>query len=159
MSKVGILSSAGITRFHRYYDPLRSPKQPSLALTSCWLVSISGSTAGVSRVPCAFLCMHVVVITPASPMEAVRSYSSIISGLPRQVGGSAPALTVSRPIQRSFALQPTCSQSRQNDSLHRRLQQLRYLRYCFDRYRVERTSSRVGLSPTEKHRLITAHDL
>ena len=40
MSKVGTLSSAGITRFHRYYDPLRSPKQPSLALTSCWLVSI-----------------------------------------------------------------------------------------------------------------------
>src|ERR1039458_3173282 len=38
MPKVRLLSSAGITRFHRYYEPLRSPKQPSLALTRCRLV-------------------------------------------------------------------------------------------------------------------------
>ena len=40
MSKAGTLSSTGITRFHRYYDPLRSPKQPCLALASCRLVPI-----------------------------------------------------------------------------------------------------------------------
>src|SRR5687767_11187537 len=28
MSEVRVLGSAGITRFHRYYDPLRGPGQP-----------------------------------------------------------------------------------------------------------------------------------
>jgi hypothetical protein len=90
-------------------------------------------------------------------MEAVRSYPSISGGLPRGAGGSAPALCVSRPARRSLKLQPTCSQSRYNDPLHRRLQRLCYLYRCFGCYRVKRTSSRVGLSPTEKHRLVTAH--
>jgi len=35
----------------------------------------------------------------------------------------------------------------QIDPLHRRLRQLRYLHRCFDCYRVERTSSRAGLTP------------
>ena len=39
------------------------------------------------------------------------------------------------------------------DPLHRRLRQLRYLRCRFDCYRVERTSSRAGLSPAEVQRL------
>jgi hypothetical protein len=101
--------------------------------------------------------MHVAVNTPAGPMEAVRSYPSISGGLPRGAGASAPALCVSRPARRSLKLQPTCSQSRYNDPLHRRLQRLCYLYRCFGCYRVKRTSSRVGLSPTEKHRLVTAH--
>ncbi|HEY4051294.1 MAG TPA: hypothetical protein VGM27_30900, partial [Acidobacteriaceae bacterium] len=36
---------------------------------------------------------------------------------------------------------------------HRRLQQIRYLLCCSDCYRVERSSSRVGLSPTVVQRL------
>jgi hypothetical protein len=44
-------------------------------------------------------------------------------------------------------LRPTNLPSRQSDPLHQRLQQLRYLCYCSDCYRVERTSSRVGLLP------------
>ena len=40
MSKVRFLLSTGITRFHRYYEPLRSPRQPSLALARCRLVPI-----------------------------------------------------------------------------------------------------------------------
>ena len=44
-----------------------------------------------------------------------------------------------------------------SDPLHRRLQQFRCLHYCSDCYRAERTSSRVGFSPTMNHRLFTAH--
>jgi hypothetical protein len=44
-----------------------------------------------------------------------------------------------------------------SDSLHRRLQQLRCLRRCFDCYRVERTSSRTGLTLAVDHHLFTAH--
>ena len=40
-----------------------------------------------------------------------------------------------------------------HDPLHRRLQRFRRLYRCFGCYRVERTSSRAGLSPAEKHRL------
>jgi len=40
-----------------------------------------------------------------------------------------------------------------SDSLHQRLQQSRCLHYCSDCYRVERTSSRAGLTPAVDHRL------
>ena len=43
------------------------------------------------------------------------------------------------------------------DLLHRKLRQLRCLHYRFDCYRVERTSSRVGVAPARVHRLCTAH--
>jgi hypothetical protein len=91
--------------------------------------------------------------TPAGLMKFVRSYDSISFGLPRNRGGSAPALVFSRPAQRLLALRPACSPSRQCDLLHRRLQQLRCLRRCFDCYRVERTSSRAGLTPAVDHHL------
>jgi hypothetical protein len=97
--------------------------------------------------------MHVVVITPAETMEAVRSYPSIAISLSRTDSGSASALFFSRLAQRSLRLQPTCSRSRLNDPLRRRLQQLRCLYCCFGCYRVERTSSRAGQTPAEKHRL------
>jgi hypothetical protein len=43
------------------------------------------------------------------------------------------------------------------DPLHRKLRQLRCLRCRFDCYRVERTSSRAGVTPAEVQRLFTAH--
>src|SRR5437667_8109344 len=45
-------------------------------------------------------------------MEFIRSYRSISFGLPTNRGGSAPALSVSGPAQRSLALRPACSPSR-----------------------------------------------
>src|SRR5260370_41119768 len=59
--------------------------------------------------------------------------------------------------QRAPTLRLACSPSRLRDPLHRRLQQLRCLRRCFDCYRVARTSSRAGLPPAVDHRLFTAH--
>ena len=44
-----------------------------------------------------------------------------------------------------------------NDPLHRKLRQLRCLRCRFDCYRVERTSSRAGVTPAEVQRLFTTH--
>ena len=44
-----------------------------------------------------------------------------------------------------------------SDPLHRKLRQLCCLRRRFDCYRVERTSSRAGVSPAEVQRLFTAH--
>jgi hypothetical protein len=150
------LPSTGIARLHRSYGPLRHPRRPSLSLASCWLIT-TAITAGASRVASAPLCLHAVATTPAGPMEPVRSYCSIVIGLPRFSGGSAPASPVSRPAQRSLTLRPARSPSRLCDPLHRRLQQLRYLHRSFGCYRAERTSSRAGLSPAVDQRLFTAH--
>src|SRR5260370_29586720 len=97
--------------------------------------------------------MHVAVTTPAETIDFVRSYSSIVSSFPRKRSGSASAFSVLRLAQRLLTLQPTCSPSRLNGPLHQRLRRLCYLHRRFDCYRAERTSSRVGLAPTEKHRL------
>jgi len=140
-----LLPSPGVTRLHRYYELLRHPKRPGLSLTSCQLIHLA-ITAGTSRVAYGPLCLHAVANTPAGLREFVRSYISINFGLPRNRGGSAPALVFSRPAQRLLTLRPACSPSRQCDLLHRRLQQLRCLRRCFDCYRVERTSSRAGFN-------------
>src|SRR4029077_4158723 len=50
--------------------------------------------------------------TPAGLMEFVRSYHSIRFGLPRNGGGSAPALVFSRLAQRLLTLRPARSPSR-----------------------------------------------
>jgi hypothetical protein len=103
--------STGVTRLHRYYEPLRHPKRPGLSLTSCPLIRTT-VTAGTSRVAHDPLCLHAVAKSPAVRMEFVRSYDSIRFGLPRNRGGSAPASTFSRPAQRLLTLQRTCSPGR-----------------------------------------------
>src|SRR5690348_2614783 len=57
-------------------------------------------------------CLHAVANTPAGLMEFVRSYHPTNFGLPRNRGGSAPALVFSRPAQRSLTLRPARSPSR-----------------------------------------------
>jgi hypothetical protein len=66
------LPSTGVTRLHRYYEPLRHPKRPGLSLASCQLIH-TAITAGTSRVAHGPLCLHAVATTPAGRMEFVRS--------------------------------------------------------------------------------------
>ena len=105
-------------------------------------------------------------------MLRLVSYAYMPSPLPRQVQWSlfarasplsaafpcvtvrsAPAITFSGPAQRSLTLRPARSPSHQRDPLHRKLRRLGYPRRRFDCYRVERTSSRAGVSPAEVQRL------
>jgi hypothetical protein len=69
-------------------------------------------TAGASRVASGLLCLHAIAITPAGPMELVRSSLSIVCGLPCVTVRSAPAIVVSGPAQRSLTLWPARSPSR-----------------------------------------------
>ena len=57
-----------------------------------------------------------------------------------------------RVAARTLARSPIC------DQLHRRLQPFRHLHDCSGSFRLER-SGRVGLAPTGKRRLVTAHTL
>jgi len=69
-------------------------------------------TAGVSRVASGLLCVHAIAITPAGPIQLVRSSLSIVNGLPCVTVRSAPAIVVSGPAQRSLTLWPARSPSR-----------------------------------------------
>jgi hypothetical protein len=86
------------------------PTRPGLSLASCQLI-LTAITAGASRVASGLLCVHAIAITPAGPMELVRSSISTISGLPCVTVRSAPAI-VSGPAQRSLTLWPARSPSR-----------------------------------------------
>ncbi len=97
--------------------------------------------------------IHAVATTPAGLMGLIRSCFPINVGLPRRKGGSAPALPVSRPAQRLLTLRPARLPSRLRDPLHRRLQQICCLPCCFDCYRAERSSSRMGFAPVVDQRL------
>src|SRR5207249_8125699 len=77
---------------------------PGLTLARCQLVT-TATTTRASRVAAGSFCLHAVAITPAGLMELIRSYFSINVGLPQNHGGSAPALIVSRPAQRSLTVE------------------------------------------------------
>jgi hypothetical protein len=95
----------------RYYEPLRHPTRPGPSLTSYRLIP-TATTAGASRVASGLLCLHAIAITPAGPMELVRSSFSIANGLPCEKVRSAPAIVFSGPAQRSLSLWPARSPSR-----------------------------------------------
>ena len=126
---------------------MRRAYRQSLFLSSLLASAFNGSPFPPPELP-GFSGTTSFFAIPVSPAGLSRAAScSTNFGLPRNRGGSAPALVFSRPAQRLLSLRPACSPSRLCDLLHRRLQQLRCLRRCFDCYRVERTSSRAGLTP------------
>src|ERR1700730_17592358 len=146
------LPSTGVTRLHRYCEPLRHPSRPSLSLTSCQLIR-TAITAGTSRVAYGPLCLHAVANTPAGLMELVRSYRSINFGLPTKPGRVGSCISLFEACS-AFTHVTACTLAKSpSDSLHQRLQQFRCLHYCSDCYRVERTSSRTGLTPAVDHHL------
>jgi hypothetical protein len=80
------LPSPGITRLPRYCGPLRHPRRPGLALTSCQLVAVA-TTAGASRVASGPLCLHAVANTPAGPMGPFARLLPSTSAFPRFSAG------------------------------------------------------------------------
>jgi len=131
------------------------PVQPGLSLASCQLIH-AAITAGTSRVAYGPLCLHAVANTPAGLLELVRSYRSTNFGLPTNRGGSAPALSVSGPAQRSLTLRPARSPSRLATLCTRGFSSLVAFNCCSDCYRVERpVPGRV--TPAVDHRLFTTH--
>src|SRR5260370_37100205 len=146
------LPSTGVTRCRQYYQPLRHPSQPGLPLASCPLIHTE-ITAGTSRVAHDPLCVHAIANTPAGLMEFFFSsrrrhtrfkcdWSSDVCS--SDLFGACSAFT--KVTACTLAKSPS-------DSLHQRLQQFRCLHYCSDCYRVERTSSRTGLTPAVDHHL------
>ena len=112
---------------------------------------------GVSRVACGLLCIHAVATTPVQPIGPRRSCRPIDGSLPCSPRRSAWTLVFSRRAQRSLRLRPGCS-----PTSFRGL----YIK-DFNGF-VTATAApiatgwsdrcRVGLTPTEDRRLVTAYE-
>src|SRR5437660_9177066 len=111
------------------------------------------SLCTTSRVAHGPHCVHAVANTPAGRMELVRSYNFIRFGLPTKPGRVGSCITIFGACS-AFTHVTACTLAKSpSDSLHQRLQQSRCLHCCSDCYRVERTSSRAGLTPAVDHHL------
>src|SRR5215475_11536040 len=106
------------------------------------------------------------------PVERFRRSNQVVSYLglnPRESSsGGRPSLCNSQVGScnccfgacSAFTLVTACTLAESPcDPFHRELRQLRCLHYRLDCYRVERTSSRAGVTPAEVQRLFTAHFL
>src|SRR5205823_2197005 len=111
--EVRALPSAGITRPHRSYDPLRLPDWPPPFLATFGDATPSQSRASPTH--CRSPSLHAVLTTPVDRIRCVlvvamaRSRAGILPcpcSLPRFSGGSASTSSLSRPAQALHALRP-----------------------------------------------------
>ena len=104
------LSSTGITRRLQSYGPLRHPDRARPAPRG-GPVGACHATDGASRVASIPPSMRAAANTPAEPASALIARFPADGSLPRFTAGSASALPVSRPAQRSLSLRPAWSLS------------------------------------------------
>ena len=102
MPEVGALRSTGVTRLHHYYDPVRLP--PPTATRRDVEARASPAT-GLPR------CSNHSAYVPCPLPRRIGTGACvdcfpIPRGLPQTLGGSASALSFSRPAQASLALRP-----------------------------------------------------
>ena len=103
------LPSTGITRFQRYYGPLRHLDQPGPSLAGVPLKVTRLHRIEASRVASDFLCRHAGAYTPAESRNAFVARFFPDDGLPRFDIGSASAMDVSRLRWRSRLFRPVDS--------------------------------------------------
>src|SRR5258706_12515270 len=107
------LPSTGITQLHRYYEPLRHPKAPSLSLAGFQLVVALTTPWGV---PCCvrFPCVHAAATTPAQRLGVLfRSVTQPCQPSPKGLS-VRPAHRPSRDLLSVyFSLRPAHSRCHQ----------------------------------------------
>src|SRR5437870_4583042 len=150
------LPSTGITRLQRYYEPLRHPRAPGLSLAGFRLVVAPTTPWGFPCCVC-FPCVHAVATTPAQRLGVpLRSFA-----LPYQ---PSPKGSSGRPAHRPFrGLLGVHSRY----GLHTRAVTVYRdtLSEGFSHFVTSMAAPvasgwsgcRVGLTPTGKRRLSTAH--
>src|SRR5262249_47574692 len=143
-------------QLQRSYEPLRHPKAPGLSLAGFQLVVALTTPWGF---PCCvrFPCVHAVATTPAQRLGVLlRSFTPSRISLPRKgyrVGLRIVLFEACSAFTRVTAC--TLALSPMRDTPSEGLQLFRHLPSCSGCFRLERC--RVGLSPTGKRRLATAH--
>src|SRR6202045_4835565 len=149
------LPSTRVTRFQRYYKPLRHPTAPNLSLAGVWFV-FPDPAPGLPVLRALSLCACCRHYPGAAAGRRRRSSPPAVSAFPDNVVGSACTSSFSRPPQRSLALRPAHS---------RRHLYVTCYTEGFSHFVTSMTAPvasgwsgcRVGLAPTGKRRLVTAH--
>jgi len=149
----GPLPSTGVTRLHRYYEPLRHPPGPSTR-SACW----SRRTTTQLGFPC-FPLLLAGMLSPTTPAKRVGHvvHFPARASLPPVQAGSAFASCISGPPRCSLALRPTSSRTARSCLLSPRLRPLRYLHDRWDSYPAGTTFAGAGLAPAGSTNLCTAH--
>ena len=150
-----LLSSTGITRLHRYYGPLRHPNAPGLSLTGVRLL-IPVTHWGF---PCCvrFPCVHAAATTPVQRLGVLDAH--LTQPCQPSPEGS-PGRPAHRPFRGLLGVHSRCG-------LHTRAVTV-FRDPLSEGFRHFVTSMpapvasgwsgrRVGLAPTGKRRLFTAH--
>src|ERR1700729_1770435 len=152
------LPSTRVTRFPRYYEPLRHPRAPGLSLTGVRLVlsSLTWPRLGLPVLRALSLCTCCRHYPGAAAGRRPRSSHPAVPAFPDNVVGSACTSSFSRPARRSLALRPAHSRGH-----------LYVTSYTegFSHFVTSMTAPvasgwsgcRAGLAPTGKRRLVTAH--
>src|SRR2546430_11363006 len=130
--------SAGITRHHRYNEPLRLPRAPSLSLTGVRLI-IPDHALGSPVLRTLSLCTCCRHYPGAAAGRTASLIHPAVSAFPERVVGSACASSFSRLARRLLALRPAHSRChRISWHANQRLQPLSYLHDCSGCFRLER---------------------
>ena len=114
MTEVRVLSSAGVTRPRRLYDPVRLPPGPSPQRCRSRDLRPDGSPP-ITR----FTLPACRAQYPGGSNDCMRRLLRHLCRLPRFEGGSASASVLSRPAQASLTLQPAGSLNRPRRPLSR----------------------------------------
>src|SRR5438874_9891815 len=107
------LPSSGITRFLRYYEPLRHPSAAGLSLTGVRLI-IPDHALGLPVLRALSLCTCCRHYPGAAAGRSPRSSHPVVSAFPGRVTGSACTSSFSRLARRSLALRPAHSRGHRN---------------------------------------------
>src|SRR5580692_11419824 len=142
------LPSPGITRLHRYCEPLRHPSAPGLSLAGVRLI-IPITHWGF---PCCvrFPCVHAAATTPVQRLGVVFArVTQPCQPSPEGVAGSACTSTFSRHARRSLALRPAYSRGHQFVTRYPKASDISSPP-CLLRLLPAGANRRVGLAPTGK---------
>src|SRR5947209_16324506 len=150
------LPSTGITRLPRYYEPLRHPRAPGLSLAGFRLVVAPTTPWGFPCCVC-FPCVHAVATTPAQRLGVLlRSFTQPYQPSPKGLSGR-PA---HRPFRGLLGVHSRYGLHTRAVTVYRDT-----LSEGFSHFVTSMTAPvasgcsgcRVGLAPTGKRRLVTAH--
>src|SRR5262249_59046810 len=147
--EVRVLPSAGITRLQRSYDPVRLPPEPSpLRDVEAATLAHDGSPP-ITRIIFPTCRAHY----PGGSSGCSCRLLPRSHGLPQMAGGSASALSLSRPAQASHALRPAGSLSRPKATFVTRLQPVQLPARAARQLPDQSTTLRMESSSTDDARL------
>ena len=141
--EVRVLPSTGITRLQRSYYPVRLPPMPPPEAT---LRPLPSHQTGLPRLPEPPF-QRAVPTTPADRAGAYVDCFPASRSLPQMAGGSASALSLSRPAQASLTLRPAGLLSRLKRPLSRGSSPSGYPAEPLVSYQINRQLSGWNLPP------------